>query len=223
MDKHHTLRPSLELGDICRIKLPPEHTMTWVAPHAERFGLVLGFAVNSQVVDLLVEGDGSLSTALGSSPSLGNTCAPRAAGYDGNTGGNMRNLTAAMVIRGNPTPDGFRKGDILRPARQGTAGFLPNPLDLGWRRLTPEERAAWYERHYADVKAGRDSPFDSAGESRLAPQDAYVPLREDRTYEVIRGRVEAPEGYGTSKGCCEVVDMLDGTRFFCKRKAMVRA
>lgn len=120
-----------------------------------------------------------------------------------------------MVNKGVGVPS-FVKGDILRLADGLTRGG-------GWRRLTADERAAWYEQHHADVKAGRDLPYDSAGESKLAPQDAYIPLRADRTYEVVRGRANAPYSYGTEKGCCEVVDMLDGTRFFCKRRDMVRA
>jgi hypothetical protein len=127
----------------------------------------------------------------------------------------MRQVTVAMVIRGTPTPEGFHKGDILRPVNAAS--------NMGWRPLTGEERDQWYKQHYEDVKAGRDLPYDSAGESRLAPQDIHIPLRADRTYEVVRGRVTAPDGYGKTKGCCEVVDMLDGTRFYCKRKHMVRA
>lgn len=130
----------------------------------------------------------------------------------------MRQITAAMVRRARPVPDGFSKGDILRP-RIAASGRVSE----GWRRLTHDEQQAWYAQHYEDVKAGRDVPYDSAGESRLAPQDAYIPLHADRTYEVVRGRVNAPYGWSSEKGCCEVVDMLDGTRFFCKRAALVRA
>jgi hypothetical protein len=126
----------------------------------------------------------------------------------------MRNITAAMVIRGTPTPDGFYKGDIVRPARQRREG---------WRRMTHAESEGWYARLHADVAAGKDVPYDSAGESRLAPQDVWTALHEDRTYEVIRGRVNAPKGYGSQKGCCEVQDMLTGERFFCQRKDLVRA
>lgn len=130
----------------------------------------------------------------------------------------MRQITAAMVKRARPVPDGFNKGDILRP-RIAASGRVSD----GWRRLTHEERQAWYAQHHEDVKAGRALPYDSAGESQLAPQDAYIPLHADRTYEVVRGRVNAPFGYGSAKGSCEIVDMLDGTRFFCKRAALVRA
>lgn len=130
----------------------------------------------------------------------------------------MRQITAAMVKRARPVPDGFNKGDILR-ARIAASGRVSD----GWRRLTHEERQAWYAQHYEDVKDGRALPYDSAGESLLAPQDAYIPLHADRTYEVVRGRVNAPYGWSSEKGCCEIVDMLDGTRFFCKRAALVRA
>lgn len=130
----------------------------------------------------------------------------------------MRQITAAMVKRARPVPDGFSKGDILR-ARIAASGRVSD----GWRRLTHDEQQAWYAQHYEDVKAGRDLPYDSAGESRLAPQDTRIPLHADRTYEVVRGRVNAPYGWSSEKGCCEVVDMLTGDRFFCKRAAMVRA
>lgn len=124
-------------------------------------------------------------------------------------------LTAAMVIRGTPTPDGFKKGDIVRPR--------PKAVVDGWRRCTAEEKAAWYEQLHADVAAGRDVPYDSAGESRLAPSDIWIGMDPGRTYSVIRGRVEAPRGYGTQKGCCEVEDMLTGERLFCERKRLVLA
>ena len=130
----------------------------------------------------------------------------------------MRQITAAMVKRARPVPDGFSKGDILRVKISTKGREL-----YGWRRLTHDEQQAWYAQHYEDVKAGRDLPYDSAGESRLAPQDTRIPLHADRTYEVVRGRVNAPYGYGSAKGSCEVVDMLTGDRFFCKRAAMVRA
>ena len=126
----------------------------------------------------------------------------------------MRQVTVAMVLRGTPTPDGFYKGDIVRPAR---------PRREGWRRMTHTESEGWYARLRADVAAGKDLPYDSAGESRLAPQDVYTALHEDRTYEVVRGRVNAPKGYGSQKGCCEVQDMLTGERSFCQRKDLVRA
>ena len=130
----------------------------------------------------------------------------------------MKQTKEALMSWSGQLPDGFNKGDILRP-RIAASGRVSD----GWRRLTHEERQAWYAQHHEDVKAGRDVPYDSAGESKLAPQDAYIPLHADRTYEVVRGRVNAPYGWSSEKGCCEVVDMLTGDRFFCKRAAMVRA
>lgn len=122
-------------------------------------------------------------------------------------------LTAAMVNRARPVPVGFNKGDIvrLRPAT--------SPRE-GWRRTTPGERQGWYDKLHEEVRAGRDQPYDSAGETRLAPQDAYVPMHRDRTYEVVRGRVNAPYGYSSMKGCCLIQDMLTGEQFFCKRAAL---
>ena len=130
----------------------------------------------------------------------------------------MKQTKEALMSWSGQLPDGFNKGDILRP-RSVASGRVSD----GWRRLTHEEQRAWYAQHHEDVKAGRDVPYDSAGESKLAPRDAYIPLHADRTYEVVRGRVNAPYGWSSEKGCCEVVDMLDGTRFFCKRAALVRA
>ena len=90
----------------------------------------------------------------------------------------------------------------------------------GWRRLTAAERNAWYEHFHAECRAGREVWHDSAGESRLAPQDTSVPVTPGKTYQVLRGRVNAPSGYGSVKGCVQLLDTETGTEFYLTRRAV---
>jgi hypothetical protein len=115
----------------------------------------------------------------------------------------MRHATATT-----PT---FRKGDLVRPVPPGY---------LGWRRATPEERQAWYERLAEDCRAGRDDPWDSGGESKLAPVDTYFTLKPDDTLIITRARVRAPNGWTHAKDCCEVFCPGNGETLFVSRHAL---
>ena len=87
----------------------------------------------------------------------------------------------------------------------------------GWRRLTTQERNEWYENFYKDCREGRDVWHDDAGESKLAPQDDTVVTSEKLVYTVLRSRVRAPCGYGTTPGCAELLCTATGVRFFVRR------
>ena len=116
-------------------------------------------------------------------------------------------------MKKDPGPT-FHKGQLVkatRPANMRHWDFS------GWRRLTHEERQSWYAQHYEDVRAGRDLPYDSAGESRLAPTDNHVELVEGRIYQVLRGRVRAPCGYRTVAGSVELLCTHTGQRFYTRR------
>ena len=80
---------------------------------------------------------------------------------------------------------------------KGQLVTVTDAAKAGWRRLTAAERSAWYEHFHAECRAGRDVWHDSAGESRLAPQDTSVEVTPGKTYQVLRGRVNAPSGYGS--------------------------
>lgn len=108
-----------------------------------------------------------------------------------------------------PAPT-FYKNDLVRPTSPTNA----------WRRMTPEEKHAWYERFYEDCRAGRDTPFDSAGESRLAPSDTYFTLTPEMTLTVVRGRVSAPCGYGSAKDCALVFCPDNGETLYVHRRAL---
>jgi len=103
------------------------------------------------------------------------------------------------------------KGDIVRPHRNQT----------GWRRATEEERAAWYQKLYADCHAGRDFPWGGDGESKLAPNDTYFTLLPSMTLTVLRGRVAAPCGYRQIKGCVQVFCPDNGETLFVERRALI--
>lgn len=107
----------------------------------------------------------------------------------------------------------FRKGDLVRPR-----------LDKieAWRRLTHAEREAWYNRLAEDCRLGHDVPWDSGGESKLAPNDAHFLIPREVVLTVIRGSVRAPVGYGTSKGCCEVFNPMSGETLFVKRALLTK-
>jgi len=98
-------------------------------------------------------------------------------------------------------------------------GMLVRPIDKinAWRPLTLQERNDWYKNFHEECRAGREVWHDSAGESRLAPQDMYFTLTPDMTLTVVRARVSAPHGYGTSRGCCQVFCPDNGETLYVKR------
>lgn len=108
-----------------------------------------------------------------------------------------------------PAPT-FYKNDLVRPT---------NPT-RAWRRMNHEERQAWYERFYEDCRAGRDVPYDSAGESRLAPNDSYFTLTPEMTLTVVRGRASAPCGYGSVKDCALVFCPDNGETLYVPRRSL---
>jgi hypothetical protein len=103
--------------------------------------------------------------------------------------------------------ESFGKGDLVR--------FITSRPDA-WRRTTGEERQMWYLRLAEDCKAGRDVPYDSGGESRLAPSDHWLSFNDplNTTLIVNRARVNAPRGYGSRSHCLEVTDPATGQTFF---------
>jgi hypothetical protein len=110
-----------------------------------------------------------------------------------------------------PAPS-FSKGDLVKPVRD---------CITAWRRLTPEERNTWYEKFHADCREGKELPFDSAGEPRLAPQDTYFSLSAEDVLTVVRARVAAPAGYGTIKDCCQVFCPSNGETLYVSRRALI--
>ena len=111
--------------------------------------------------------------------------------------------------------ESFSKGSLVK--------FSTDHPDA-WRRTTGEERQAWYERLAEDCKAGRDVPYDSGGESKLAPNDTWLRFEEPRSVTLIvnRGRVRAPCGWGVRPHCLEVTDPATGQTFFVSKKQVTR-
>lgn len=105
----------------------------------------------------------------------------------------------------------LRKGDLVKPVRDGV---------YAWRRCTDEERQAWYDKFYEDCRAGRDVPFDSAGESKLAPLDMGFKLSASSVLTVVRARCSAPESYGKRPRCCQVFDPLTGETLYVNRRGI---
>ena len=108
-----------------------------------------------------------------------------------------------------PAPT-FYKNDLVRPTVPTSA----------WRRMTPEENRAWYERFYEDCRNGKDVWHDSAGEPRLAPCDTYYTLTPEMTLTVVRGRASAPCGYGSVKDCALVFCPDNGETLYVHRRAL---
>jgi hypothetical protein len=113
-------------------------------------------------------------------------------------------------MKSNTIPS-FSKGDLVKPRGPGVNA---------WRRLTHEERNAWYAEFYRLCREGKEVPFDSGGESRLAPNDTYIRLSTDTVLTVVRARVSAPEGYGSRKGCCQVFDPTSGQTLYVYRGSL---
>jgi len=92
-----------------------------------------------------------------------------------------------------------------------------------WRRATHEEQQAWYDKLYEDCRNGRDVPHDSAGESRLAPQDVEITFASNEPVMIVnRARVRAPVGYGSRPHCMEVTDPVTGQTFFVRKSQVTR-
>jgi hypothetical protein len=115
-------------------------------------------------------------------------------------------------MKSTSTVPTFYKGDLVRSASG-------NPVQA-WRRASGEETRAWYNQLAEDCRAGRDVPYDSGGESKLAPSDTYFSVPADVVMTVIRGRASAPHGYYTSKDCCQVFCPSNGETLFVKRAAL---
>jgi hypothetical protein len=110
----------------------------------------------------------------------------------------------------------FRAGQWVRLNPEMTGKWY-----LGaWRHTTPQEREAWYDQLAERCLAGLDDPYDSAGESKLAPLDARVEVHADRVYEVVRGRVKASHGYSDIPGCCLIRCLLTGEEMFIRRQQL---
>ena len=77
----------------------------------------------------------------------------------------------------------MRKGTTVK-LKAGDKWSRPQVL----RQTTQEEQQAWYEKLHEECKSGRNVPYDSAGESKLAPQCAVIEARDDDTFTVVRGR-----------------------------------
>jgi hypothetical protein len=105
----------------------------------------------------------------------------------------------------------LRKGTLVKPVRDGV---------YAWRRCTDEEKRVWYDHFHAECRAGRDVPFDSAGEPQLAPLDKTFRINSSTVLTVVRARVAAPEGYGTRKGCCQVFDPSSGETLYVLRRSL---
>jgi len=107
---------------------------------------------------------------------------------------------------------------------KGTLITVTKSLTLAaWRKTTQEERELWYKELAQRVKEGKDVPYDSAGESKLAPMSIYRDLPEGTRLLVMRARVAAPRGYYTVPKCIEVVNLDTGEALFLEKRDVLRA
>ncbi len=82
------------------------------------------------------------------------------------------------------------------------------------RPVTHEETEAWYA---SDASKG----MDSAGETKLPPQVAYVLLERDRVYQVLRARCRVRLGWGNpTGGMVKVLCTKTGEETYIKRDLM---
>jgi hypothetical protein len=57
-----------------------------------------------------------------------------------------------------------------------------------YRHTSEEEQQEWYERLHEECKAGREVPYNCAGESKLAPRCTTIEAEDDDIFTVVRGR-----------------------------------
>lgn len=102
---------------------------------------------------------------------------------------------------------------------KGTLITVKNSVQA-WRSTTNEEQNLWYKELAERVHAGKDLPYDSAGESRLAPMTEYKNLSAGTRLLVMRARVAAPRGYYTISGCMEVLNLDSGESLFVQKRSL---
>jgi len=120
----------------------------------------------------------------------------------------------------------IRKGGLVKAAPVDDPSWDP-PIK-GFYHLTADEIEDWrIDKREATKEAqekGEDTfhiNFDSAGESRLAPQHAYQELNPSMVYEIIRARCRVPCGYHMESGQVKILDTETGRMLYCDRDALV--
>jgi hypothetical protein len=123
-------------------------------------------------------------------------------------GGNMVSDTPWVCI----VPK-LKKGQLVR-VRQGVVGI---------RATTGAERDAWYEKFHADCRAGRDVPYDSGGEPRLAPDCTEASFSVGKCLTVTAAAAsyrrigkswwQSPRG-----GLCQVLDTVTGEEWLVNKR-----
>ena len=82
------------------------------------------------------------------------------------------------------------------------------------RPVTAEETATWYD---SDASKG----MTSAGETKLPPQSAYVPLFRGRIYQVLRARCRVYLGYGNpTPGLTKILCTETGEETYIRRELL---
>lgn len=120
-----------------------------------------------------------------------------------------------LAAKGIKMKTNFKKGSLVKVTAdevnfwvfKDTGEVVCNPI---WRAVTEEETAAWYA-------SPESKGMDSAGETKLPPQNFFYSPKVDEVFKVIRARVSAPRGYSTVSGCAEVEDK-NGVRWFVRRE-----
>jgi len=107
----------------------------------------------------------------------------------------------------------LKKGQLVR-VRQGVSGS---------RATTAAERNAWYVKFAADCKAGRDVPYDSAGEPRLAPDTAEVSFSVGKCLTVTAAaasyrRIGKSWWRPPMGGVCQVLDTVTGEEWLVAKR-----
>ena len=137
----------------------------------------------------------------------------------------------------------MRKGDLVRlnpetcfTKGQGGGRTYPvtniagdeSGLIEATRPTTQEEKDNWYKSQrvaIAKAKAeGRDTfslAFDSAGESRLAPQSYWIYLHRDHYFQVLRARARVQVGWNVQGGMTKVLCLSSGEECYIKREYLM--
>jgi hypothetical protein len=120
----------------------------------------------------------------------------------------------------------IRKGGLVKAAPVDDPSWDP-PIK-GFYHLTADEIEDWRIDKREATKEAREKGedtfhinFDSAGESRLAPQHAYQELNPDMVYEILRARCRVPCGYHMESGQVKILDTETGRILYCDRAALV--
>ena len=123
----------------------------------------------------------------------------------------------------------MKKGDLVKFNQKDPTSIkyfgTNSAVYMASKILTHEERDAWQEKHYSNIKKAKESGEDtfhismnSSGESHLPPRSTSIPLPVNRVYVVQKARCRVMLSWGKPVGgMTKILDTKTGESVYIKR------